>query len=307
MATPVVTVAAGGLPIVDVTATFPKLGLPVTEAPNGRGVAVTKVAANGLPVTFKAAGNEWPFPPNPPPISGGGGGPFTPASLTGLIGWWDTSVFASMSLLGGTDINTMLDQSGAVNTMSAFNQYPFYSATGLNTRPAMLLNSGTKALHKTSFALGTGNTLTVFCVATLDSAGTGAYGRLLSYKAATGSNDADNNGSFMFARDNANNGMALYRNGSAATKAMAANATFRCIATIDASGVMTIYIDGAPATGGALNAAFVSGGELAIGCQAIAWNSAWKGAIAEIGIATGFTNATDVASLDTYLKNKWGL
>src|SRR6185295_16016176 len=73
MPTPVVTVAAGGLPVVDVTATFPKLGLPVTEALNGRGIAVTKVAANGLPVTFKVAGNEWPFPPNPPPTSGGGG------------------------------------------------------------------------------------------------------------------------------------------------------------------------------------------------------------------------------------------
>ena len=52
MATPVVTVAAGGLPVVDVTATTPKLGLPVTEAPSGRGMAITKVAARGLPVTF---------------------------------------------------------------------------------------------------------------------------------------------------------------------------------------------------------------------------------------------------------------
>jgi len=52
MAMPVVTVAAGGLPVVDVTATTPKLGLPVTEALNGRGRAVTKVAARGMPVTF---------------------------------------------------------------------------------------------------------------------------------------------------------------------------------------------------------------------------------------------------------------
>jgi len=49
----VVTVAAGGLPVVDVTATTPKLGMPVTEAANGRGVAVTKVVGKpGLPVTF---------------------------------------------------------------------------------------------------------------------------------------------------------------------------------------------------------------------------------------------------------------
>jgi hypothetical protein len=50
----VVTVASGGLPVIDVTATTPKLGVPVTEAANGRGIAVTKVTLpkGGLPVTF---------------------------------------------------------------------------------------------------------------------------------------------------------------------------------------------------------------------------------------------------------------
>lgn len=48
----VVTVAAGGLPVVDVTATKPLLGKPVTEAANGKGIAVTKVASLGMPVTF---------------------------------------------------------------------------------------------------------------------------------------------------------------------------------------------------------------------------------------------------------------
>ena len=50
MATAVITVAAGGLPVIDVTASTPKLGLPVSEAPTG--IPVTKVAVNGLPVTF---------------------------------------------------------------------------------------------------------------------------------------------------------------------------------------------------------------------------------------------------------------
>lgn len=46
----VVTVASGGIPVVDVTATKPTLGVPVSEAANGFGVAVTKVtpAINGL-------------------------------------------------------------------------------------------------------------------------------------------------------------------------------------------------------------------------------------------------------------------
>ena len=56
MATAVITVASGGLPVIDVTATFPKLGMPVTEAiaigAVKYGIPVTKVAVNGVPVTF---------------------------------------------------------------------------------------------------------------------------------------------------------------------------------------------------------------------------------------------------------------
>jgi hypothetical protein len=53
MGMPVVTVATGGMPVVDVTATKPLLGVAVTEVANGRGVAVTKVTGKpGLPVTF---------------------------------------------------------------------------------------------------------------------------------------------------------------------------------------------------------------------------------------------------------------
>lgn len=51
MATPVNTVASGGLPVTDVTATLPKMGAPVSEAAAGKGTPVTKIA-NGTPVTF---------------------------------------------------------------------------------------------------------------------------------------------------------------------------------------------------------------------------------------------------------------
>lgn len=51
MGWPVVTVAAGGLPVVETP-----LGKPVSEAANGRGVAVTKVIGKpGLPVVYVAA------------------------------------------------------------------------------------------------------------------------------------------------------------------------------------------------------------------------------------------------------------
>jgi hypothetical protein len=54
MSLPVVTVAAGGIAVVNVTATAPMRGLPVSESTNGRGVPVTQVAAGkpGLAVVF---------------------------------------------------------------------------------------------------------------------------------------------------------------------------------------------------------------------------------------------------------------
>jgi hypothetical protein len=56
MGLPVNTVAAGGIAVVDVTATLPKMGAPVSEALPGKGTAVTKVAAFGVPVTFEIGG-----------------------------------------------------------------------------------------------------------------------------------------------------------------------------------------------------------------------------------------------------------
>lgn len=52
MALPVVTVASGGLPVVDVTASAPKLGRPVSEAAAKFGIAVTKVASGGMAVVY---------------------------------------------------------------------------------------------------------------------------------------------------------------------------------------------------------------------------------------------------------------
>lgn len=56
MARAVVTVGSGGMPVVDVTATKPLLGLPVTEGgAGGYGRRVTKVTNGlGIPVTYVA-------------------------------------------------------------------------------------------------------------------------------------------------------------------------------------------------------------------------------------------------------------
>ena len=50
MGMPVVTKASGGLPVTVVAAG--KLALPVSEAANGMGTAVTQVPVFGLPVVY---------------------------------------------------------------------------------------------------------------------------------------------------------------------------------------------------------------------------------------------------------------
>jgi len=55
MGMPVVTVAAGGLAVIDVTAVAPKTGTPVEEASNGFGRAITKVTSRGIPVVYVTA------------------------------------------------------------------------------------------------------------------------------------------------------------------------------------------------------------------------------------------------------------
>jgi len=54
MGLPVVTVASGGLPVVDNTAKGS--GTPVTEAGNKFGVAVTKVTSGGMAVCYETIG-----------------------------------------------------------------------------------------------------------------------------------------------------------------------------------------------------------------------------------------------------------
>jgi hypothetical protein len=80
MALAVVTVASGGLPVVEVTA----YGLAVTEAANARGIAVTKVVGKpGLPVTFvSATGGVTATTWNPADMSSAGAYTFSNGNLT---------------------------------------------------------------------------------------------------------------------------------------------------------------------------------------------------------------------------------
>lgn len=89
----VVTVASGGLPVVELAAG--KLGLPVTEATNGRGIAVTKVVGGpGLPVVFDTIG------------TGGGGTPSY--SNPGGMGNRTATITVTTNVVAGGGVASML-------------------------------------------------------------------------------------------------------------------------------------------------------------------------------------------------------
>jgi len=297
MATPVVTVASGGLPVIDVTATFPKLGLPVTEALAGRGIAVTKVLNGGLPVTFSTVA-DYPAPP------------FTPTSLVGLTGWWDASATASLTLTGSR-IDAVADRSGGVNHVTghgALTTYPTYDATGFNTRPGIMYAGGSFQAMATNaaFPMGTGNTLTAFLAMNM-TAGSSSVARLLSYLALGATHDYDNVGSWLISRTSGASSVQMVRSNVTTNMPITFNTPFDVIYTVNAAGAMIIYLNGV-ASGTVTQAGnWVTGGTVALGAGVVDAGQHLAGAIGECGIATGYSDAATVAKLHTYLKNKWGL
>jgi hypothetical protein len=241
--------------------------------------------------------------------SGGGGGGGLP--ITGLIGYWDTSVTASLTLTGGSPnaITSIADQSGNGLTLTWANTRPQYSPTQFNTSyPGMATDvPSNRALEVSSFPMGTGNTLTVWYVGSPNFAVTPNNGRVLSY-AKSGSQDYDNAGSWHLHANGSQTQSCLSRNGTNVAKTgLTANGPYRIIATVDPSGVITVYANNSASSTGTSAGNWVSGGTFAIGRRAATGFDYGANVISEVGVSANYSDATAVAALDTYLKNKWGL
>jgi hypothetical protein len=228
---------------------------------------------------------------------------FSPAVLSGLAGWWDTSVTASLSLTGSS-VNSITDQSGGGQTMNWANAKPTYNATGFNTtKPGMLFNSGsgTGLVTASGFPMGTGTTLTMWYVGTMPTSG--GTGRACSYN-APGQFDWNNTGSWGMGGNPTT--CFLIRNSTQSQfTASASPAGHRFIATVTSGGVMTVYVDGVANTPATSSGNWVSAGTVSFGTQG--GTDFWSGTISEAGVATSYSDASVVAALDTFLKNKWGL
>ena len=271
---------------VDISGATSKTYSPVT-ADLGTTTTVTVIATNMLgSVSASATGSAGPNTAPPPTIP----------IVDGLIGWWDSSVTASLTLTGA-NVEGMVDQSGAGNHMGpgAITR-PTYSATGFNTtKPGILFNNttGTGLVTADGFPMGTGNTLTMWYVGTMPTSG--GTGRAVAYP-KPGSNDWNNIGSWGVGGGGTN--VFIIRNSvQVTTTASASPAGHRFIATVNGSGLMTFYVDGVAAATGTAAGNWVSAGKVGLGFQpSPSITDFWGGTIAEAGIATGFSDATAVAN-----------
>lgn len=216
-----------------------------------------------------------------------------------------------------TYMNAITDQSGSGNTLTWIgsptqtSQSPTYVTTFNSSFPAMnFVSANSTALAKTSFPMGTGNTLTAWYVGTLvNVAGSTTSARTMSY-AKPASHDFDNAGSWTISvGGGATTSTFISRNNLSTNLAgLAAYPTaHRVITTINSSGVMTIYVDGVASSTTTSAGSWVSAGTFALGYQAANNVDYWNGLVAEAGVATSFSDSTAVAQLDAYLRSKWGI
>ncbi len=236
-------------------------------------------------------------------------GGFTPPP-SGLIGWWDTSVTASLTVAGGL-CSAIADQSGAGNNVTSTGSDLAYSATGFNTTfPAIVFDIAVRNGHFICdpFPMGTGSTLTAWYVGNLidNSSAFLSEGRPLSYS-APGQNDFNNANSWAISRVNSNTLIQITRNNLHAEGVIDLTLPHRTIATIDSFGVETVYTNGVSVVGQTSPGNWITGGTMQLGRNPGVLLGFWNGPIAEWGVSTNHIDACQAAVFDTYLKNKWGM
>lgn len=232
---------------------------------------------------------------------------FTPASLTGLIGWWkaDTGVT-------GSPVTAVADQSGVGHNLVNAGTVPF-NATGFNGHPAFDFSAANDAgLSANPFAIGTGNKGSVFVIGQMLT-GTASGGRAACYSdlVDAGGVDygADGSSAWIF-RDATNNAIQTYRNGLGVVTTAISLATNYVLGCIYDGTNVTHYVNGATGSTTTINKNWVSAGTFAIGnginAGGLVHLNAWDGPIAEV-IVTNADNTANVAAIYAYAQSKYGI
>lgn len=239
---------------------------------------------------------------------------FTPASLPGLVAWYDASVTGSFTKNGGGAISngdivgTWADQSGHGYTLTGNSvSAPVYQSAGFNsTKPCVFwdgldIRGFVTATSVTHFNSGTAASFFVVC--RIDT----KNGRFASF-AVTGSAFDVGAADIIFLFDNGGN-LALYSSGVVGSVAYSTGTNYRLGSSLDATD-SDIYVNNTGTDDAGGGSTFTSTGAIAIGCRQannLVDAASLAGAVSEIVIGNQVWTPAQFTSLYTYAGTKWGL
>ena len=230
---------------------------------------------------------------------------FNPALYGDLQLWLDASDVTGTGInpADGSVVTTWIDRSGAGGTATKVGN-PTLSATGLNGRPAILLN-GTSMGYRGAIT-NSGSVVTTFAVATLNS-GTPTNGRLVSMADISG-NDYNTLLSIVpLTRNLATQGLLTYYNDVTRSQISVPAYDIPFYATSVVDGTNNInYINGVAGTTALMSATFEIR-KYAVGIQPNSAGDYWKGYVSEVLIYNSALSSANQLTVERYLREKWGI
>jgi hypothetical protein len=232
-------------------------------------------------------------------------GSWLPTNLTSSLALWLDASDSSTITLNGTKVSQWRDKSGNVRHANQSDSalQPNYTSAGLNGKNVVTLSQDNLAV--TSLVL-TGTGWHAFAVASLSSSSNG-FGRLLTLKISSNTNDFDNANSWVpIYRNSSSNAIAaIQSSGSTSTSAVTYNQSYIFSSEILSSG-LNIYKNGVlSGTKGSATSLNTTSG-LQIGQALGANGEKWDGLVAEV-IFISSTLQSDREKVEGYLAHKWGL
>lgn len=233
--------------------------------------------------------------------SGGACSGWTPATPSGLIGWYNADSANVSPNTNGSTVTVMTDLSSGAHNMAP-NGYsgPVYNTTGLGGKPALVFAGGNATGMRTSsdvVTVGTGSSSSIFMLASFLVASTG--GPYIAGNGQGGSQGAGNTVSWLFYTAGSvpdiemNHAYGTYGSGAVSL------GTEQRLGIVATSGVVTPYVNNVAGTPGSPPAfSFTSPGTLG------AASGPFAGTIRELIFYNTALGSTDRGCMDAYLVSR---
>ncbi len=242
--------------------------------------------------------------------SGGGGGGTVPESVTGLTAWWDPSDTATITASGGK-VTQMLDKSGMRNHL--YQAATYGPTTGTRTQNGLNVLDFYATIRSSLYTetFSQRQPLTIFVVAQTDSLTCDSYGKscILGWSSMT---SAANAGACI-AQGGSLGQMQLYAGTFTTLQYITANTATQFTAVFDGASSHldmngTASANGNPGSNSYGNISRVMLGQVVYDYTAdhAGYDAAWNGWIGELLVYDGALSAGDRATVEAYLKAKWG-